>query len=175
MDIEKSCIWRVFKGPKQFLTQGVSTRSYHLSILDVNQCQDLPQVFLQHLSNHLHTVSPIHPIHPLSPMDSILVLFQLYNFCKKEKRKLFDHHFHEIKFPANTIFSAIAKLKTREKNVPKNFLQNLPYILVYKSNFLDVKMGSKNWPRLIFGRTWDIPTESQKNAKNSLQQAKLRS
>ena len=41
----------------------------------------------------------------------------------------------------------------------------LPYILVYKSNFLDVKMGSKNRPRLIFGRTWDIPTESQKNAK----------
>ena len=41
----------------------------------------------------------------------------------------------------------------------------IPYILVYKSNFLDVKMGSKNWPRLIFGRTWDIPTESQKNAK----------
>ena len=29
----------------------------------------------------------------------------------------------------------------------------LPYILVYKSNFLDVKMGSKNRPRLIFGRT----------------------
>ena len=22
-------------------------------------------------------------------------------------------------------------------------------------------MGSKNWPRLIFGRTWDIPTESR--------------
>ena len=34
MDIEKSCIC-VFTGPKQFLTQGVSTRSYH-----VNQCQD---------------------------------------------------------------------------------------------------------------------------------------
>ena len=29
----------------------------------------------------------------------------------------------------------------------------LPYILVYKSNFLDVKMGSKNRSRLIFGRT----------------------
>ena len=29
----------------------------------------------------------------------------------------------------------------------------LPYILVYKSNFLDVKMGPKNRPRLIFGRT----------------------
>ena len=29
----------------------------------------------------------------------------------------------------------------------------LPYILVYKSNFLDVKVGSKNRPRLIFGRT----------------------
>ena len=29
----------------------------------------------------------------------------------------------------------------------------LPYILVYKLNFLDVKMGSKNRPRLIFGRT----------------------
>ena len=28
MDIEKSCSG-VFKGPKQFLTQGVSTRSYH--------------------------------------------------------------------------------------------------------------------------------------------------
>ena len=41
----------------------------------------------------------------------------------------------------------------------------LPYILAYKSNFLDVKMGSKNRPRLIFGRTGDIPTESQKNAK----------
>ena len=53
--------------------------------------------------------------------------------------------------------------------------QYLPYILVYKSNFLDVKMGSKNWPRLIFGRTWDIPTESQKKCQNSLQQAKLQS
>ena len=31
----KSCIC-VFKGAKQFLTQGVSTRSYHLSTLDVN-------------------------------------------------------------------------------------------------------------------------------------------
>ena len=41
----------------------------------------------------------------------------------------------------------------------------IPYILVYKSNFLDMKMGSKNQPRLIFGRTWDIPTESQKIAK----------
>ena len=30
---------------------------------------------------------------------------------------------------------------------------NLPYILVYKLNFLDVKMGSKNRPRLIIGRT----------------------
>ena len=30
---------------------------------------------------------------------------------------------------------------------------HIPYILVYKSNFLDVKMGSKNRPRLIFGRT----------------------
>ena len=29
----------------------------------------------------------------------------------------------------------------------------VPYILVYKSNFLDVKMGSKNRPQLIFGRT----------------------
>ena len=28
---------------------------------------------------------------------------------------------------------------------------------------------------LYVGRTWDIPTESQKNAKMSLQQAKLRS
>ena len=45
------------------------------------------------------------------------------------------------------------------------FFFHVPYILVYKSNFLDVKMGSKNRPRLIFGRTWDIPTESQKNAK----------
>ena len=41
----------------------------------------------------------------------------------------------------------------------------IPYILVYKSNFLDVKMGSKNRPRLIFGRTWDIPTESQKKCQ----------
>ena len=39
MDIEKSCIC-VFTGPKQFLTQGASTRSYHLSTLDVNQCHD---------------------------------------------------------------------------------------------------------------------------------------
>ena len=31
----KSCIC-VFKGPKQFLTQGVIARSYHLSTLDVN-------------------------------------------------------------------------------------------------------------------------------------------
>ena len=30
---------------------------------------------------------------------------------------------------------------------------HIPYILVYKSNFLDVKMGSKNRPRHIFGRT----------------------
>lgn len=52
----------VFKGLKQFLTQGVSTRSYHLSTLDVNQCQDLPQV-LRHLSNHLRTVPPIHPLY----------------------------------------------------------------------------------------------------------------
>ena len=62
MDIEKSCIC-VFKGPKQFLTQGVSTRSYHLSTLDVNQCQDSPQVLLRHLSNHLRTVPPIHPLY----------------------------------------------------------------------------------------------------------------
>ena len=34
-----------------------------------------------------------------------------------------------------------------------NLKKILPYILVYKSNFLDVKMGSKNRPRLIFGRT----------------------
>ena len=53
----------VFKGPKQFLTQGVSTRSYHLSTLDVNQCQDSPQGFLRHPSNHLHTVPPIHPLY----------------------------------------------------------------------------------------------------------------
>ena len=59
MDIEKSCIC-VFKGPKQFLTQGVSTRSYHLSTLDVNL--DSPQVLLRRLSNHLHTVPPIHPL-----------------------------------------------------------------------------------------------------------------
>ena len=32
-------------------------------------------------------------------------------------------------------------------------IKELPYILVYKSKFLDVKMGSKNRPRLIFGRT----------------------
>ena len=62
MDIEKSCIC-VFKGPKQFLTQGVSTRSYHLATLDVNQRQDSPQVLLRHLSNHLHTVPPIHPLY----------------------------------------------------------------------------------------------------------------
>ena len=62
MDIEKSCIC-VFKGPKQFLTQGVSTRSYHLSTVDVNQCQDSPQVLRQHLSNHLRTVPPIHPLY----------------------------------------------------------------------------------------------------------------
>ena len=73
MDKQKSCIC-VFKGPKQFLTQGVSTRSYHLSTLDVNQCQDSPQVLLGHLSNHLRAVPPIHP---LSLRDSILVLFQL--------------------------------------------------------------------------------------------------
>ena len=58
MDVEKSCIC-VFKGPKQFLTQVVSTRSYHLSTLDVNQCQDSPQVLLRHLSNHL----PLNPLH----------------------------------------------------------------------------------------------------------------
>ena len=44
------------------------------------------------------------------------------------------------------------------RNTPVSGLQEspaqlLPYILVYKSNFLDVKMGSKNRPRLIFGRT----------------------
>ena len=64
MDIEKSSIC-VFKGAKQFLTQGVSTRSYHLSTLDVNQCQDSPQVLLRHLSNHLRTVPPIHPLYSL--------------------------------------------------------------------------------------------------------------
>ena len=42
---------------------GVSTRSYYLSTLDVNQCQDQPQILLPHLSNHLHTVPPIHPLH----------------------------------------------------------------------------------------------------------------
>ena len=42
---------------------GVSTRSYYLSTLDVNQCQDPPQILLPHLSNHLHTVPPIHPLH----------------------------------------------------------------------------------------------------------------
>ena len=62
MDREKSCSG-VFKGPKQFLTQGVSTRSYHLSTLNVNQCQDSPQVLLRHLSNHLRTVPPIHPLY----------------------------------------------------------------------------------------------------------------
>lgn len=55
MDIEKSCSG-VFKGPKQFLTQGVSTRSYHLSTLDVNQCQDSPQVVLR-------TVPPKYPLY----------------------------------------------------------------------------------------------------------------
>ena len=34
-----------------------------------------------------------------------------------------------------------------------SLINTVPYILVYKSNFLDVKMGSKNRPRLIFGRT----------------------
>ena len=33
----------------------------------------------------------------------------------------------------------------------KEKYSHVPYILVYKSNFLDVKMGSKNRPRLIFG------------------------
>ena len=42
---------------------GVSTRSYYLSTLDVNQCQDPPQILLPHLSNHLHTVPPIHPFY----------------------------------------------------------------------------------------------------------------
>ena len=59
MNIEKSCIC-VFKGFKQFLTQGqVSTWSYCLSSLDVNQSQDSPQVLLRHLSNYLRTVPPI--------------------------------------------------------------------------------------------------------------------
>ena len=62
MDIEKSCIC-VFKGLKKFLTQVVSTGSYYLSTLDVNQSQDLPQVLLRHLSNYLRTVPPIHPLY----------------------------------------------------------------------------------------------------------------
>ena len=37
----KTCVC-VFKGPKQFLTQGVSTRSYYLSTSDANQCQGWP-------------------------------------------------------------------------------------------------------------------------------------
>ena len=63
----------------------------------------------------------------------------------------------------------IVKSARKRLNIPIDIVlsdkNGLPYILVYKSNFLDVKMGSKNRPRLIFGRTWDIPTESQKNAK----------
>ena len=59
MDIAEKSLICVFKGPKQFLTQGVSTRNYHLLTLDVTQCQDSPQVLLRHLSNHLRTVPPI--------------------------------------------------------------------------------------------------------------------
>ena len=62
MDIEESCTC-VFKETKQFLTQSVITKSYHLSTLDVNQCHDSPQVLLRHLSNHLGTVPPIHPLY----------------------------------------------------------------------------------------------------------------
>ena len=52
--------------------------------------------------------------------DSILVLSQLLmslinvQFCKKEKLMSLNRQFREIKFPANTVFSAIAKLKTRK-------------------------------------------------------------
>ena len=78
MDIEKSCIC-VLKGPKQFLTQCVGTRSYHLSTLNANQCQDSPQVLLRHLSNHLRTVPPIYPLysrqidHPVTAPCSVLL------------------------------------------------------------------------------------------------------
>ena len=71
LDIEKSCIC-VFKGPKQFCT-----RSYHLSTLNVNQCQDSPQVLFRHPSNHLRTVPPIHPLysrqidHPVQAPSSV--------------------------------------------------------------------------------------------------------
>ena len=47
--------------------------------------------------------------------DSILVLSQLLmslinvQFCKKEKLMSLNRQFREIKFPANTVFSAIAK------------------------------------------------------------------
>ena len=41
----------------------------------------------------------------------------------------------------------------KKLHVDLNDQQTIPYILMYKSNFLDVKMGSKNRPRLIFGRT----------------------
>ena len=55
MDIEKSCIC-VFKGPKQFLKQVVSTRSNHLSTLDVNQCQDSSQVLRKNKKTFFITV-----------------------------------------------------------------------------------------------------------------------
>ena len=81
MDIEKSCIC-VFKGPRQFLTQVISTRSYHLSTLNVNQCQHSAQVLLRHLSNHLRTVPAIHPLysrqiyHPApAPCEGHLICF----------------------------------------------------------------------------------------------------
>ena len=52
-------------------------------------------------------------------------------------------------------FFKIRSELTRNFNLDKQLLdlRELPYILVYKSNFLDVKMDSKNRPRLIFGRT----------------------
>ena len=78
MDIAKSCIC-VFKDPKQFLTQGVySTRSYHLSTLDVNPCQNSPQVLLWHLSNHLSTVPPIHPLYSRHIDHPVPVPYSVY-------------------------------------------------------------------------------------------------
>jgi len=54
IDVEKSCI---------FVFEGVSTRSYYLSTLDIIQCQDPPQVLPLHFNNHLRTAPSIHPFY----------------------------------------------------------------------------------------------------------------
>ena len=95
----------------------------------------------QTLTNYVTTVCCI-----IILLVNIIVLYCFYTPIIQEWLQLEDNYtVHKIHGPRLDI------LETSEQLIRQYLC--IPYILVYKSNFLDAKMGSKNRPRLIFGRT----------------------